>query len=220
MNHDARDEQCKKSGLRIRNFRNRAGLTQREFAEILETTIHTVSELERGCRFPSTRLAQKIVELSRDEISFSEIHFQPFGGHDSVRGQKIKIFRSKTGLTQEMLANRLGVTRESLARLESGKRGTTVKMGKKVENLTENIIKSIDFLDPNKGPVNAIRHYRISEGITQNSFAKSLGISRVSLSHYETGHRIPSLRLAIRIEKLSDGKLTVRDILRTSEELK
>lgn len=40
-------------------------------------------------------------------------------------------------------------------------------------------------------------------GLSQESFAKALGISHKYVSHLETGVRDPSLKLAARIEALS-----------------
>ena len=41
-------------------------------------------------------------------------------------GKRIKEMRKKVGLTQEQLAEDLGVSRETLAKIETGKNGTSV----------------------------------------------------------------------------------------------
>ena len=41
-------------------------------------------------------------------------------------GKRIKEMRKRAGMTQEQLAEELGVSRESLAKIETGKNGTSV----------------------------------------------------------------------------------------------
>ena len=36
---------------------------------------------------------------------------------------------------------------------------------------------------------------RMSNGVSQEKFAKALGISRMSVSHYETGNRTPDIEV-------------------------
>ena len=50
-----------------------------------------------------------------------------------------------------------------------------------------------------------LKKYLKANRATQRDFASSLGISQAFLSQLLNGRRIPSLDLAVRIERLTDG---------------
>ena len=59
-----------------------------------------------------------------------------------------------------------------------------------------------------------LRAYRKSRGLTQAACAQELELSSKSyISEIETGSQPPSMDLALRIEKWSDGQVTARQLL-------
>lgn len=59
----------------------------------------------------------------------------------------------------------------------------------------------------NLGPTNTskiIYNLRKQKNLTQQQMADSLGISRTSYSHYETGRRIPEIEMLLRISSFHD----------------
>jgi DNA-binding XRE family transcriptional regulator len=55
--------------------------------------------------------------------------------------------------------------------------------------------------------------YLSKYGIKHNHFASRLGISKSSFSFLVTGEREPKLKLAIKIVDLTDGEVTLEDLL-------
>ena len=54
-----------------------------------------------------------------------------------------------------------------------------------------------------------LRRWLADNGITATSAAKDLGISKQHMSNIVNGHSSPSLDLAVSIEKLTGGAVTV-----------
>lgn len=50
-----------------------------------------------------------------------------------------------------------------------------------------------------------LKEYRRARGMTQEAFAKFLGVEQATVSRLETGAGKPSLPLAIRISKATEG---------------
>ena len=48
---------------------------------------------------------------------------------------------------------------------------------------------------------NDIRRYRIESGMTQSMLAKVVGGNRASISSWERGHRVPTLRSGLRLAR-------------------
>ena len=65
---------------------------------------------------------------------------------------------------------------------------------------------------------NRIEEIRKSRGIRQDEFAKSMGVSRQTISQIERGDYSPSVTLALKIAKVFDVK--VEDIFVYQEEAK
>lgn len=52
-----------------------------------------------------------------------------------------------------------------------------------------------------------LKHCIIQSGCTRENWAARLGVSRSYLSLLESGKKVPSLVLAVKIEKISQGKV-------------
>lgn len=50
-----------------------------------------------------------------------------------------------------------------------------------------------------------MRRYRASEGIKGAALAKTIGVSKSMLSYMEAGARMPSLAVAVRLERATRG---------------
>ena len=57
----------------------------------------------------------------------------------------------------------------------------------------------------------ALSVWRKSQNLTQDELAGKIGVSRWMVNRLEAGERTPSLDLAIKIQKLSDGAVTPID---------
>jgi len=55
--------------------------------------------------------------------------------------------------------------------------------------------------------MNSIRELRIRKNLTQQQLANMVGISKKTISAYETGKAVPSLRVAIKLAKVLDVSL-------------
>lgn len=57
---DGKRDAIETLSARLRELRERAGLSQAELAAAASTSVHSVAKLERGERFPSLRLARDV----------------------------------------------------------------------------------------------------------------------------------------------------------------
>jgi len=74
-------------------------------------------------------------------------------------GKRIKELRKKAGLTQEQLAEDLGVSREALAKIETGKNGTSVDAIVNFAsyfNVTTDIVIGIDNKNSNYNDIKSL----------------------------------------------------------------
>lgn len=62
-----------------------------------------------------------------------------------------------------------------------------------------------------------ITKYRKKHDLTVKTMAERLGVSRVFMSYLEHGHRKPSLDMAKRIEKITNGEVSRMDVLYPEE---
>jgi DNA-binding XRE family transcriptional regulator len=61
-----------------------------------------------------------------------------------------------------------------------------------------------------------LREYRIARGLSQQSFAASVGVKKATISRIEKGKRVPSMGLVARIVEISDGELSADDFMPAS----
>jgi transcriptional regulator with XRE-family HTH domain len=60
-----------------------------------------------------------------------------------------------------------------------------------------------------------LRAFRVSRGLSQQEFARSVGVKKSAISRIEKGKRVPSMGLVARIVELSDGELSADDFMPT-----
>lgn len=56
-----------------------------------------------------------------------------------------------------------------------------------------------------------LAQYLDTKGISQTEFASRIGVTQVAVSRYVSGDRTPSLRLILRIEKVTKGAVKPKD---------
>jgi transcriptional regulator with XRE-family HTH domain len=60
-----------------------------------------------------------------------------------------------------------------------------------------------------------LRAFRVSKGLSQQAFARSVGVKKSAISRIEKGKRVPSMGLVARMVKLSKGELSADDFMPT-----
>lgn len=63
-----------------------------------------------------------------------------------------------------------------------------------------------------------LRAYRTAKGLSQEDFAKSVGVQKAAISRIEQGKRVPSMGLVSRIVEASGGELCADDFMPTTEQ--
>ena len=58
-----------------------------------------------------------------------------------------------------------------------------------------------------------LKQYRTAKGLSQEDFAKSVGVQKAAISRIEQGKRVPSMGLVARIVEASDGELSANDFM-------
>ena len=58
-----------------------------------------------------------------------------------------------------------------------------------------------------------LRRWIEGSGMSQNQVAEKLKISKASLSRYVNGSRVVSVKVAVKIEKLTKGKIKCADLI-------
>lgn len=109
---------------RLRQLRKEKGLSQKELAEALNVANTTVSIWERGLRKPEMDTLEKVRNYF--DVSLAYLLGENTGeraGKSSVTfAQRLKELRVESGLTQEELAEKLGVTKNTIFVWEKGQR--------------------------------------------------------------------------------------------------
>lgn len=102
--------------------------------------------------------------------------------------EKIREARSKAGLTQQQLADKLGTTPQYIGLLESGKRHPKIQTLQKIADALD--VPVAKFLDEELTSMTTgerIRKARLRADMTQEQLAALLGVDRATISKYESG---------------------------------
>lgn len=118
-------------------------------------------------------------------------------------GNKLKAYRENANLTQQQLADKLGVKQQNIARYELGQRTFKMNIVIMLANLFDKQVS--DFFPPErlgkeekevedikklrKYTGEIIRQKRIARNMTQDDLAELLGVSYQAISRYEKGDR-------------------------------
>lgn len=114
---------------------------------------------------------------------------------------RLKLLREEKGLTQKELADILKLSASSIAMYESGKRDPDTST---IKSLAVLFNCSTDFLLglSNYRDVSKLRMVRVESGLSQDEVAKNLGISRDTLSKYETGELEPNVDTLVKLANM------------------
>ena len=122
-------------------------------------------------------------------------------------GQNIKKARKKAGMTQKELAQKLGLSFQSIAQWENDLRNPKVETLRKIANALECDPAELDnSLASSMSVGDNIRYWRKFAGMTQKDLAQKTGLDRETIQKYETG-------------KLEPSKKTLRNVAAALDEL-
>lgn len=125
--------------------------------------------------------------------------------------EKLQILRKQTGMTQGMLAEKMGVSRQAISKWESGSAYPDIKkigelcilFGTDADTLLDPKIEEIRL---SKDPVEPfdplilganLKRIRAARGMGQEMLAELLGVSRQSISKWETGFSVPKTEILL-----------------------
>ncbi len=124
---------------------------QKRYDELIEETDYVVNEIVVEHRLLTSEPAAGIMaailvasQHSREDLSQS---YEVIGDESKTKvpGQKMREYRIKHGLSQEQLAEQLGISRPYMSEIESNKRSMSVKT---IKNFTDKLgITLSDFFN-------------------------------------------------------------------------
>lgn len=187
--------------LRLKLYRERAGLTQKEMAAVLGIPLRTYQNYEHNVRVPSLEVLCKVASTcgaSLDELVgyTSKANMTPekrpttVSGCDAPRdiARSIRRIRLKNGMTQAEFGDIAGVSSMAVSQWENGR--SVPRMGVIRAIASHFRIPLSDVVDgasDNTGK--RIAKARTLAGMTQRQLADALGITQQSVYYYESGDR-------------------------------
>lgn len=203
-------------GDHLRRTRLDLGLRQRDLAARLGVRTETVANWERGGSRPLARHRAGVLRFLGGD---------PEPPPTTLAG-RLKATRYRLGLTQEQMANRLGLDEGSVSRWESGSRRPTQWMAARLAALLEAIEHApgsqpnpqdeLSYFDrtrwrrsPPPDLLSAqpatlgerIRAARLERGLSQRAAGKFLGVDRATLYRWESGKELPPPRRRAAVAK-------------------
>ena len=200
-------------GENIRNARKAAGLTQEQLAEKCGTADSAIRKYESGRLCPRWNTARKIAEalgIEPAEVYDVGERTQEFddeaGEEDKAVGMRIRVERVRCGLSQEELAEKVGVTRVSIGNYERGDRNISLTVAKKIaEALNLDVMELCGGEEKRTEKTRTIReNLRIERerlGLNKAEAARMLGVPYSTYDGYEKGYRTPDIDV---LHKISD----------------
>lgn len=183
------------TGKRLRHFRIKAGLSQRELAEILGVDPTYISAVERERRLLKAKLVSgicRILSVDEEELinssnCISNITPKEFNNI----GEKIKYYRKANNYSIRTLSEATGIPIGRLRAVESGKHIpyiSDIDLITKhfaIPNIKSDInLKIKDFKLPE-----LVKYYRINKGWTQEELAKGTDLSITTIAQIEQGNK-------------------------------
>jgi DNA-binding transcriptional regulator YiaG len=191
-------------------LRQRFDLTQQELARLLEVSTMTITAWESGKSKPRRSNMAQIVtlrEMSQEAVD-GALGREP--APPAVKPDQIRALRERLDLTQADLGEMLGASTASVASWETAKttpsrrsraalaalRGTSAtEVEQKLESTAagrrRSARKSRDQISAAE-----IRALRTKAGMSQQAFARQLGVSVNTVSNWETSRTVPRGRSA------------------------
>jgi DNA-binding transcriptional regulator YiaG len=173
-------EQEESTSVDVRSIRKKHGLTQKEFAEILDVTPTTVSNWEQGQTNPSQ---ERIEEIRNLDVSADE---DEEDSGTSTSGDEIKEIRSKLDLSQSDFAEKLGVSAGTVSNWERGQSNPGSDTLEEIRDLAEQEPAE----DKEEGDVLSgedLKELRKDKDLSQSELAEKLGVSAGTISNWERG---------------------------------
>ena len=116
----------------VKGLRERLGLSQNELARLLDMAVSAVARWEQGVRKPSPDAIGKMERLAQkgppEELK-----------RPALAPDRLRSLRAQLGLSQQALAERLGVSVQSIHRWETGKAVPKRSAIKKIEALERRV---------------------------------------------------------------------------------
>ena len=107
-------------GERIRYYRKKIGLTQKELAELLNVSVMTIRRLEAGTRVPKLITVEKLSKaLEVDPSVLLDWNEPQEQDEEESVGDRIKTLRKEKHITQTQLANCIGVQASVISKYEN-----------------------------------------------------------------------------------------------------
>lgn len=128
---------------------------------------------------------------------------------------KIKYYRRLNNLTQEQLAEQLGVTREVILTLENGaKRGKRKFYNKETINKIVDILEMRDKFGKSESYIRFLvedgeqqmKDYRIKNNLTKRKFALMMKVHPKTITKWENGKNTISIENYLRYKKIRDSQ--------------
>ena len=113
---------------KIQEARSKAGLTQQQLADAIGTTTQNISQYERGVRNPKVETLRKIADAL--EVPVTEFLDETL--ISMTTGERIRKARLRADMTQEQLANKLGICHNSISSWENGVNSISIETLKKI----------------------------------------------------------------------------------------
>ena len=135
--------------------------------------------------------------------------------------EKLKVLRKKRGLTQEQIADEIGVNRGSYTNWENGKREPSFE---NLSMLACIFDVSIDFLlseylevskerylkfkkEKKKVFSERLKELRLKKGLTQTELGEKVGVKQSTFTNWENGKREPSYENLVKLADLLEVSL-------------
>lgn len=177
------DEESDDTADEIRSVRNEHGLTQKEFAEVLDVSPTTVSNWEQGETNPSQERVEQIQDLdpSSDEDGEED------DSDASISGDDIKQIRTDLDLSQSELAEELGVSAGTVSNWERGESSPGSDNQEQIEDLAEQADADGDGDEDVTFSAEDLKELREEKDLSQSELADELGVSAGTISNWERG---------------------------------
>ena len=193
----------REAGARIRDERNRAGLTQKELATILRVPVTRVSHIELGS--VTEKEAERIMLRIQGKPLREIYNHRVKPTEQVILGSNIRDARIHAGLSQKALGDLLQLPQTRISMIEHGK--VDESTGKKILQMLNGIIENqenelaaIQF-EPAPAPASrgrashplqpelgrSIQEARTAAGLSQKAVADRMGLSQGRISYMEKG---------------------------------
>lgn len=189
---------------RLKELREKSGLTQKQVAEHLDITQSAYAQWETGRINPKKETIQKFADLfnvSYDYLWHGTSEPQTTNAITETNSgtfpERLKALRKEAGLTQKEVAKKLQMSQPQYARTENGGRKPN---GETLEKFADFFNVSTDYLLGKTQPrtelsvfPERLRQLRIETDLTQQELSKNLNVSQQIIGLWERGERKPKI---------------------------